>query len=58
MNLDLSKRRAQAVVGYLNASGIADDRIHAAGYGETRPIAPNDTEEGKALNRRIEFTIQ
>ena len=58
MNLDLSKRRAQAVVGYLTASGIADDRIHAAGYGETRPIASNDTEDGKALNRRIEFTIQ
>ncbi len=57
-NLELSKRRAQAVVDYLANSGIATNRITAAGYGVTRPIASNDTEEGKALNRRIEFAIQ
>ncbi len=57
-NLNLSQRRAESVVNYLRTAGIAEDRIHAVGYGETRPIASNDTDEGKALNRRIEFTIQ
>ena len=53
----LSERRAQAVRDYLVASGVPVARLDAAGYGETRPIAGNDTDEGKALNRRIEFKI-
>jgi len=57
-NLALSEARAQAVVDYLIAGGITPDRLSAIGYGESRPIADNSTEEGRALNRRIEFVIQ
>jgi outer membrane protein OmpA-like peptidoglycan-associated protein len=56
-NLDLSYRRAQAVVDYLVSKGIDKHRLIAKGYGERQPIAPNDTEEGRALNRRVEFII-
>ena len=58
VNLDLSKRRAQAVVDYLVAAGIEAGHLTAVGYGKTRPIAPNDTEEGMAKNRRIEFLVK
>ena len=57
-NLALSKRRAQAVADYLIAAGIDKDRIEVAGLGQEKPIAPNDTEEGRAMNRRIEFTAE
>jgi OmpA-OmpF porin, OOP family len=57
-NLDLSKRRAQAVVDYLIKAGIDPQRLSAVGYGDTRPIASNDSEEGKAENRRIEFSVK
>ena len=53
-NLDLSDRRARAVVAWLVASGIAAERLEAAGRGETRPVASNDTADGRALNRRVE----
>lgn len=56
-NLDLSKRRAEAVVGYLETAGIGADRLTAMGYGSTRPIGSNDTEEGRAQNRRIDFLV-
>jgi OOP family OmpA-OmpF porin len=56
-NQILSQIRAQAVVDYLVNAGIAADRLTAVGYGETNPIASNDTEEGRAQNRRIEFKI-
>jgi len=56
-NLLLSTNRAKAVVAYLTEHGIAADRLHAKGYGETRPIADNDTEEGRAKNRRTEFKV-
>lgn len=56
-NLDLSQRRAQAVMKFLLARGIAPSRIRAQGFGRSRPIADNNTEEGMALNRRVEFTI-
>lgn len=56
-NLRLSQRRAQAVVDYLRDKRISTDRLVARGYGEERPIAPNDTEEGRALNRRVEMII-
>lgn len=56
-NLKLSQARAQSVVDYLINKGIAKDRLKAAGYGETKPIAPNDTEENLQLNRRTEFEI-
>jgi outer membrane protein OmpA-like peptidoglycan-associated protein len=52
-NLDLSKRRAQAVLDYLAALGVAPDRLTSVGYGESQPIADNATEEGRAQNRRV-----
>jgi OOP family OmpA-OmpF porin len=53
-NLGLSKRRAQAVANYLQASGVAiSDRFTVNGFGESRPVASNDTEEGRAQNRRV-----
>ena len=57
-NLDLSRRRAQAVVDYLVKEGIPASKLSAAGYGETRPVATNETAEGKARNRRIEFVVK
>jgi outer membrane protein OmpA-like peptidoglycan-associated protein len=56
MNLDLSKRRAQAVKASLNQEfGIDEGRMEADGKGESAPLAPNTTPEGKAANRRVEF---
>jgi len=57
-NLDLSRRRAEAVTAYMSESGIDMSRISAAGYGQTKPIASNDTPEGRAQNRRIEFVVK
>jgi OOP family OmpA-OmpF porin len=54
-NLKLSDRRAAAVKTYLVGKGIAADRLETKGYGLTKPIAPNDTEENRARNRRVEF---
>jgi outer membrane protein OmpA-like peptidoglycan-associated protein len=56
-NQGLSQRRAQAVVHDLTAKGVSAARVHASGYGETRPVAPNTSEEGRAKNRRIEFKV-
>ncbi len=53
-NLKLSEKRALAVRDYLISKGIEGDRIIAVGYGQEKPIATNDTEEGRALNRRTE----
>ncbi len=57
-NLDLSKRRAQAVVAYFATAGLDTSRITAEGFGEEKPIASNDTPEGRAQNRRIEFSVK
>ena len=57
-NMQLSQRRAEAVSDYLAKAGIAPARLSAVGYGKTRPIASNDTEEGRAQNRRIEFEVK
>ena len=56
-NLELSKKRAQSVVSYLAKAGVAPNRIKSAGYGETKPVAPNSTDENRKLNRRIEWRI-
>lgn len=56
-NLLLSENRAKAVVSYLTQKGIAASRLRAKGYGETKPVADNNTEEGKAQNRRTEFKV-
>ncbi|MBZ9794850.1 OmpA family protein [Mesorhizobium sp. ES1-4] len=55
-NKQLSERRAQAVADAIVAAGIPRTQISAAGYGEDRPVAANDTPKNKALNRRIEFS--
>lgn len=56
-NLILSTNRALAVSGYLQKQGIPSDRLSTDGKGATIPMAPNETEEGRKLNRRIEFVI-
>ncbi|HEX5035857.1 MAG TPA: OmpA family protein [bacterium] len=56
-NIKLSQRRSNAVRDYLIAHGVEADRLVAVGYGETRPVADNGTAEGRARNRRVEFTI-
>jgi OOP family OmpA-OmpF porin len=57
-NMQLSQQRAEAVADYLVKAGIPPERLNAVGYGKTRPIASNDTEEGRAQNRRIEFDVK
>lgn len=56
-NLDLSTKRANSVVDYLVRNGVDRSRLSAKGYGETMPVASNDTEDGRAENRRVEFII-
>jgi len=57
MNLDLSRRRAASVRQWLVDHGIEAGRLESEGYGLTRPVASNDTDEGRSLNRRVEFHI-
>jgi outer membrane protein OmpA-like peptidoglycan-associated protein len=57
-NQRLSERRAQAVVTDLVRRGLAKDRVSAAGIGERRPIASNNDESGRSLNRRVEVQCQ
>ncbi|MDT8760083.1 OmpA family protein [Sphingomonas psychrotolerans] len=56
-NLSLSQRRASAVADYLTSRGVQSARLGTRGFGETQPIASNDTEEGKAANRRVEIKL-
>jgi OOP family OmpA-OmpF porin len=56
-NMTLSENRAKAVVDYILSKGISTNRLSSKGFGESVPIASNDTDEGKAQNRRVEFTI-
>ena len=56
-NQALSERRAQAVAGYLSSHGVKTQRLITIGAGETHPMASNDTEAGRAQNRRVELTI-
>jgi len=57
-NQALSERRAQAVVDYLVRAGLPASRFTPIGYGSTQPVAGNDSEDGKAQNRRIEFVVK
>jgi outer membrane protein OmpA-like peptidoglycan-associated protein len=58
-NLSLSRRRAESVSAYLTSEfGVPAFRISAVGYGETRPIANNETEQGRERNRRIDVRIE
>jgi outer membrane protein OmpA-like peptidoglycan-associated protein len=56
-NMKLSEKRAKTVVDYLVSKNIKADRMIAKGYGETQPLVPNDTDENKAKNRRVQFKI-
>jgi len=54
-NLRLSQLRAENVVAYLGLFGIDSNRLAPKGYGESKPVIPNTTEEGRAKNRRVEL---
>lgn len=56
-NLNLSQGRSQSVVDYIISQGIDGARLRAQGYGESKPIDTNDTDAGRANNRRVEFTV-
>lgn len=56
-NLKLSERRAESVVSYLVEKGVSVERLVAKGYGESMPLVPNNSEENKTINRRVEFKI-
>ena len=57
LNQNLSEKRAQSVANNLSNSGVISDRLEIIGFGETQPIADNDTEEGKMQNRRVEISL-
>ena len=56
-NLDLSQRRAEAVLEYLVRHGVAVERLAAKGFGESKPVADNESVEGMSLNRRVELNV-
>ena len=56
-NLELSKKRAESVKAYLIGKGAKESQLKSIGYGEAKPIASNDTEEGRKQNRRVMFTV-
>ena len=56
-NRTLSSNRALAVRNYLTSQGVAADRLEYNGYGPDRPIAPNNNEDGRAANRRVEVEV-
>lgn len=56
-NQKLSEKRAKSVAAYIVSKGVSESRITAVGYGESRPVAFNTDEEGRAMNRRVEFKI-
>ena len=56
-NQDLSERRARSVADYLGSHGVQQARLGTRGFGETQPVASNDTEAGRAANRRVEIKI-
>jgi chemotaxis protein MotB len=57
-NIDLSSRRADNVVAYLQSQGVNPNIISAKGFGDTHAVAPNDTADGRAQNRRIEIVME
>lgn len=57
-NARLSQQRAEAVKRYMVGAGIDRDGVSARGYGQERPVADNDTDEGRAENRRVELQIR
>ena len=57
-NLKLSRKRAASVARYLIEKGIPAAKIRTVGYGESRPLYPNDTEEHRSKNRRVEIKVK
>ena len=57
-NRELSLRRAAAVIDYLVGAGVPREKLDAVGFGEEKPLAPNDSESNRAKNRRIEFSVR
>jgi outer membrane protein OmpA-like peptidoglycan-associated protein len=57
-NRDLTQSRAEAIVDYLVDAGVKRERLSAVGYGESKPVADNGSADGKAANRRVEFTVE
>jgi len=57
-NMTLSQKRAEAVVAYLVSRGVKSNSLMAVGMGESTPVANNDTEAGRAANRRVDFVVQ
>jgi outer membrane protein OmpA-like peptidoglycan-associated protein len=56
-NINLSQKRAQSVINYLSKNGVPLKQLIAKGYGESQPLAPNDSDENKAKNRRVELMV-
>jgi outer membrane protein OmpA-like peptidoglycan-associated protein len=56
-NMNLSNERAASVRAYLISKGVSEVKITSKGYGETTPVASNNTSAGKAMNRRVEFVV-
>lgn len=56
-NLWLSERRAESVKNYLVSKGLSEGKVSIHGYGQSKPVAPNNTKEGRQKNRRVEITI-
>ncbi|MBK8012920.1 MAG: OmpA family protein [Deltaproteobacteria bacterium] len=57
VNVALSRRRAEGIIAHLVRAGVARERLKAAGFGPDRPIVPNDSDQARAKNRRVEFHI-
>lgn len=57
-NINLSRKRASSVAGYLTSKGIDEGRIQTRGFGQSKPIAPNNNDENRQKNRRVEFVIK
>jgi OmpA family protein len=57
-NIDLSSRRAANIAAYFRSQGVNPNILSAKGFGEARPIAPNDTPQSRAQNRRIEIILE
>jgi outer membrane protein OmpA-like peptidoglycan-associated protein len=56
-NQDLSQKRAESVMQYLISQGVKADLVSARGFGDASPVAPNDTAQGRAQNRRVELSL-
>ncbi len=56
-NQELSSRRADAVVSYFKSQGVNPNLLSSQGFGDSNPVAPNDTSEGRAKNRRVDITL-